>query len=83
MRAAIRRGALASYPHEDGFSWTFLILVALWLTGILGLWMAIVPNGTWPNIAAQAVWLASVGTLLTGAVRSRKPVQGPAEPLGG
>ncbi len=28
------------------------------------------PN--WPNIAALAVWLLSVGTLLTGAVRSRK-----------
>ncbi len=29
------------------------------------------PN--WPNIAALAVWLLSVGTLLTCAVRSRKP----------
>ena len=29
------------------------------------------PN--WPNIAALAVWLLSVGTLLTSAVRSRKP----------
>ena len=28
------------------------------------------PN--WPNIAALAVWLLSVGTLLAGAVRSRK-----------
>ena len=28
------------------------------------------PN--WPNIAALAVWLVSVGTLLVGAVRSRK-----------
>ena len=27
----------------------------------------------WPNIAALAVWLLSVGTLLIGAVRSRKP----------
>ena len=27
----------------------------------------------WPNIAALAVWLLSVGTLLTYAVRSRKP----------
>ena len=26
----------------------------------------------WPNIAALAVWLLSVGTLLTRAVRSRK-----------
>ena len=26
----------------------------------------------WPNIAALAVWLLSVGTLLTHAVRSRK-----------
>jgi len=26
----------------------------------------------WPNIAALAVWLLSVGTLLVGAVRSRK-----------
>ena len=26
----------------------------------------------WPNIAALAVWLLSVGTLLTQAVRSRK-----------
>ncbi len=30
----------------------------------------------WPNLAALAVWLASVGTLLTLAVRSRKPVVG-------
>ncbi len=28
----------------------------------------------WPNIAALAVWLLSVGTLLTHAVRSRKVV---------
>jgi hypothetical protein len=27
----------------------------------------------WPNIAALAVWLLSVGTLLVGAVRRRKP----------
>ncbi len=27
----------------------------------------------WPNIAALAVWLLSVGTLLIGAVRGRKP----------
>jgi hypothetical protein len=27
----------------------------------------------WPNIAALAVWLLSVGLLLTRAVRSRKP----------
>jgi hypothetical protein len=27
----------------------------------------------WPNIAALAVWLVSVGTLLTAAVRGRKP----------
>ena len=38
----------------------------------------------WPNIAALAVWLLSVGTLLTGAVRSRKsyavpPPHPPAE----
>ena len=26
----------------------------------------------WPNIAALAVWLLSVGTLLTRAVRSRR-----------
>jgi hypothetical protein len=26
----------------------------------------------WPNIAALALWLLSVGTLLTCAVRSRK-----------
>jgi prepilin-type processing-associated H-X9-DG protein len=30
----------------------------------------------WPNIAALAVWLLSVGTLLTRAVRSRKYVPG-------
>jgi hypothetical protein len=30
----------------------------------------------WPNIAALAVWLLSVGTLLVGAVRSRKSVAG-------
>jgi hypothetical protein len=32
----------------------------------------------WPNIAALAVWLVSVGLLLTRAVRSRKPQ--PASP---
>ena len=31
----------------------------------------------WPNIAALAVWLLSVGTLLTCAVRSRKPTGRP------
>ena len=31
----------------------------------------------WPNIAALAVWLLSVGTLLTCAVRSRKTGAGP------
>ena len=30
------------------------------------------PRLNWPNIAALAMWLASVGTLLIGAVRSRK-----------
>jgi len=30
-------------------------------------------HSNWPNIAALAVWLLSVGTLLTCAVRSRKP----------
>ena len=33
----------------------------------------------WPNIAALAVWLLSVGTLLTHAVRNRKLL--PAPPL--
>ncbi len=36
------------------------------------------PN--WPNIAALAVWLLSVGTLLTCAVRSRKLRSVPATP---
>ena len=31
----------------------------------------------WPNIAALAVWLLSVGVLLTHAVRSRKPLSVP------
>ena len=31
----------------------------------------------WPNIAALAVWLVSVGTLLTNAVRSRKALSVP------
>ncbi len=35
----------------------------------------------WPNIAALAVWLASVGTLLVGAVRGRK-ARPPASPPG-
>jgi prepilin-type processing-associated H-X9-DG protein len=35
------------------------------------------PQLNWPNIAALAVWLLSVGTLLTCAVRSRKPVSVP------
>ena len=34
----------------------------------------------WPNIAALAVWLLSVGTLLTCAVRSRKLRSVPATP---
>ena len=34
----------------------------------------------WPNIAALAVWLLSVGTLLTGVVRSRKPYAVPPPP---
>ena len=34
----------------------------------------------WPNIAALAVWLLSVGTLLTGAVRSRRKRSVPATP---
>ena len=34
----------------------------------------------WPNIAALAVWLFSVGTLLTKAVRSRKTL--PSSPAG-
>jgi hypothetical protein len=31
----------------------------------------------WPNIAALAVWLVSVSTLLTAAVRGRKPSVAP------
>ncbi len=34
----------------------------------------------WPNIAALAVWLLSVGTLLTGAERGRKRQSVPAPP---
>ncbi|MHB1036642.1 MAG: DUF1559 family PulG-like putative transporter [Pirellulales bacterium] len=34
----------------------------------------------WPNIAALAVWLLSVGALLTRAVRSRKPLCVPPPP---
>ena len=34
----------------------------------------------WPNIVALAVWLLSVGTLLTHAVRSRNRLSGPATP---
>jgi uncharacterized membrane protein YhhN len=34
----------------------------------------------WPNIAALAVWLLSVGVLLTCAVRSRKRLPVPATP---
>ena len=34
----------------------------------------------WPNIAALAVWLLSVGTLLVGAVRSRKVLAVPLPP---
>ena len=37
----------------------------------------------WPNIAALAVWLLSVGTLLTRAVRSRKKLAVPATPPAG
>ena len=36
----------------------------------------------WPNIAALAVWLLSVGMLLTKAVRSRKPKFVPLPPVG-
>ena len=35
----------------------------------------------WPNIAALAVWLLSVGTLLTHAVRSRRRSSVPPTPL--
>ena len=35
----------------------------------------------WPNLAALAVWLLSVGTLLTHAVRSRKRSSVPPTPL--
>ena len=35
----------------------------------------------WPNIAALTVWLASVGTLLTHAVRSRKTLSTRPAPL--
>jgi hypothetical protein len=35
----------------------------------------------WPNIAALAVWLLSVGTLLTQAVRSRQVLSAPPTPL--
>ena len=38
------------------------------------------PRLNWPNIAALAVWLLSVGTLLTHAVRSRKRLSVPATP---
>jgi len=34
----------------------------------------------WPNIAALLVWLLSVGTLLTYAVRSRKRLSVPPTP---
>jgi hypothetical protein len=37
------------------------------------------PN--WPNIAAFAVWLLSVATLLAAAVRSRRPLPVPSTPL--
>ena len=37
----------------------------------------------WPNIAALAVWLVSVGTLLTHAVRSRKRLSVPVTPHSG
>ncbi len=37
----------------------------------------------WPNIAALAVWLVSVGTLLTHALRSRKRSSVPATPPSG
>ncbi len=37
----------------------------------------------WPNIAALAIWLLSVGTLLIGAVRSRKTLSAPPTPLAG
>ena len=39
------------------------------------------PN--WPNIAALAVWLLSVGTLLIGAMRGRKTLSAPPTPLAG
>ena len=37
-------------------------------------------NLNWPNIAALAVWLLSVGALLTLAVRSRKQLSVPPTP---
>ena len=51
----------------------------LTLSGPVWLWWTLPEVGSraarhlnWPNIAALAVWLLSVGTLLTRAVRSRK-----------
>ncbi len=74
---------LASYLHEAKWSLTFLLLVLLWLIGVLGLLRAAEPGLNWPNIAALAVWLLSVGTLLTGAVRGRKGLSSRAAPPSG
>jgi hypothetical protein len=61
-------------------------LVYLGLVVFIHLWVvcfyywALTESNWPPNIAALAVWLLSVGTLLIGAVRSRKKSPVPAAP---
>ena len=54
-----------------------LAALASYLLCLMCLWPAVemfddAGRPYWPNIAALAVWLLSVGTLLVGAVRGRK-----------
>jgi CDP-diglyceride synthetase len=76
---ALATGLAVFLRHVESLSslilalFVFSLLHASWV-----LWSITDMDGperrfNWPNIAALAVWLASVGTLLVGAVRGRKP----------
>jgi len=79
--------ASACCLHQLKSLWARIGLVGI-LLGLLRLQGLLTECGVfifsnWPNIATLAVWLLSVGTLLTHAVRSRKTVSAPQSPLAG
>ena len=71
---AVQDGFFLTYEHSTGFDAAMADgEVQFILPGTLGT-QAPQAHLNWPNIAALAVWLISVGTLLACAVRSRKPL---------